>query len=99
MRIIKVSRLPINKGDRINSEKTVRCPICGGDFVHHEEPYRLLEEGNRYQDRIPMWSEMCDHTWEMVIMHWKGQSEIYFERTSPKPKEVHIPNVLAELLA
>ena len=90
--IIKVSKLPTHKTEnRIGSRRTVKCPICGSDYVHQDEPYRVLEEGNRYEDRVPMWSELCNHTWEMVIHHWKGQTEMCFERTSPKPKEFTSP--------
>ena len=78
-----VDSLPIDRRlkDVVNGE--THCPFCGHNLVHHELPYRLQECTNRYMDRIPMWSETCNHHWELVIRHWKGSTEIYYAEAVP----------------
>ena len=85
-------------GEKRLSETDMKCPFCGAHYVHHDHGYRLWEEENRYQDRFPMWSECCDHRWEMVIEHWKGVTKLFYVRLSPEPKYEPLPNSIKELV-
>ena len=87
MNTLQVTSLPIDR--RLLRDNDEVCPFCGSGLVHHELPYRIEEESNRYMDRIPMWSELCHHHWELVIKHWKGSTEVYYARArgfNPKYK-------------
>ena len=87
MNILQGTSLPIDSWLLRDNDEV--CPFCGSGLVHHELPYRIEEESNRYMDRIPMWSELCHHHWELVIKHWKGSTEVYYARArgfNPKYK-------------
>jgi hypothetical protein len=87
------------------------CPACGEDNVHFKPPQYLTGDypHRHVRDRgpitaIPMWSENCDHQWELVIAFHKGSTSMQFclphdRNTSPLELALEGPGGAAAVAA
>ena len=61
----------------LNSEHTLKCPICGYDYVHIENVDHVqTKRGDKAV--ITFWGE-CDHRWTSSWEFYKGQ--VFVEET------------------
>jgi hypothetical protein len=65
------------------------CPHCGSDYVHYGSVSKVGVHDDYPMDssflrikgpilRIPFWSELCSHTWELLVAFHKGNTQLFY---------------------